>query len=182
MRKHFFQKNQELKHDFSITNSPLKFYPQETDWTCSLACIRTIFSSLITDVPSENYLISNFNLKPGPHYSKEIKNTHILDDFDVIYGFDHSDYNFDNILELLKKNYFVMLESMYNYAHWFVLIGYFPNINNEIEKSKLLIYDPYYDDIRLLNTDEFITMWIDGNHEKTNVEHDFIAIKNKTKR
>lgn len=87
--------------------------------------------------------------------------------------------SFDMVLDLMKQGYYIMLECMYNYAHWLVLLGYYPLDNSTLEKSSLLVYDPYYNNVRLLNADEFIAMWIDGNYGNTMVEKDFIAIRKK---
>ena len=77
----------------------------------------------------------------------------------------------------MEQGYFVMLESMINYAHWTVLLGYYPLCGNDLEKAKLLMYDPYYDEVRLVNADEFISMWRDGSYETTRIDRDFIAVK-----
>ena len=67
-----------------------------------------------------------------------------------------------------------MAECMYNYAHWVVVLGYFAVRNAEdTEEHRILIYDPYYDQVRLVIADEFLTMWCDpAGHEK-----EFVAIR-----
>ena len=117
-------------------------------------------------------------MKPGPYYSKDIKSMGMVAKYDVLYGCDNKNINMDNILEYITNGYFIMLECLYNYAHWIVLLGFYPLADN-IEKSKLLIYDPYYNEVRLLNADEFINMWIDGNYLENKIEKDFIAIRRK---
>ena len=176
-RKLFFSEERVLNHDNICAKVPAKMYPQETDWTCSIACIRTMLSGILNEVPSEEEFITQYNLKPGPHYSKDIKQLGILQAYDVLYGCDNHDVSFDDILDYVESGYSVMLECMYNYAHWFVLLGYYPIVGENIEKSKILVYDPYYNEVRLLNADEFITMWIDGNYEHSRIEKDFIAFK-----
>ena len=58
-----------------------------------------------------------------------------------------------------------------------VLLGYYVvKDTKNLEEHKILFYDPYYD-LKLLNADEFIGMWIDGNYENTKVKNDFIALK-----
>lgn len=176
-RKHFFPKQPELRHQTVISNPPRQLFHQQTDWTCSIACIRSLLSGVSEQVPGEQELIERFGLKPGPHYSKDIKRIGILDGYNAVYGCDQTDADFDTILDYLENGYYVMVESMYNYAHWYVLLGYYPIAGADIEKSTLLIYDPYYHNTRLLNTDEFICMWIDGNFAASGVEKDFIAIQ-----
>ena len=177
IRKHEFFEVVILKHQTIVANVPSNMYPQERDWTCVIACIRTMLSGFLKTVPTEEYLIEKHNLKPGPHYSTNIKNYHMLDEYDVLYGCDYENSNFDMILDYMEQGYFVMLESMINYAHWMVLLGYYPICGNDLEKAKLLMYDPYYDEVRLVNTSEFISMWRDGNYENTRIDRDFIAIK-----
>lgn len=162
----------------SVGNIPPKLFKQERDWTCSIACIRTLLSGIIKDVESEEFFIDNYKLIPGPHFSKDIKRLHILDKFNVVYGCDEENFDFVNLLNLLNENYFIMVESMINYSHWLVFLGYFSIKDKEnIEQHKILLYDPYYDSVRLENADEFIGMWIDGEYLNTNVKKDFIAIK-----
>ena len=89
----------------------------------------------------------------------------------------------DEILNLLENGYYIMLESMVNYSHWMVLLGYYVvKDTKNLEEHKILFYDPYYDDLKLLNADEFIGMWIDGNYENTKVKNDFIVIFSRNSR
>ena len=60
----------------------------------------------------------------------------------------------------MEDGYYVMVESMYNYAHWMVLLGYYPLEQANVEKSRLLVYDPWFDQVRLLIADEFLPMWV----------------------
>lgn len=176
-RKFEFYEPIKLLHDKVVANAPKRLYPQETDWTCSLACIRTMLSGFIENVPDEDFYVEKYKMEPGPYYSKDIKKIGILDEYDVVYGCDEKDKTFDKVLDYVEDGYFVMLESMYNYMHWYVLLGYYPLKNGDIEESRMLVYDPYYDKIKLLNVDEFIAMWIDGDFEHTKVKEDFIAVK-----
>ena len=38
----------------SVSNTPPRLFRQERDWTCSVACIRTLLSRRNAVVPSEN--------------------------------------------------------------------------------------------------------------------------------
>ena len=172
MKKNF------LNHKTIVARNPKKLFPQETDWTCSIACIRTILSSFIEQVPSEHDFIKLYDMKPGPHYSKDIKEKRILNNkCKTIYGCDIKHKNFDLILDYMESGYCIMLESLYNYSHWMVLLAYYPLNNSNIEKSELLMYDPYYDKIRIICVDEFISMWCDGDYLNNGIIKDFIAIK-----
>lgn len=55
----------------SVSNTPPRLFRQERDWTCSVACIRTLLSGRTAEVPSENEFIEKFGLVPGPHYTDE---------------------------------------------------------------------------------------------------------------
>ena len=180
MRKEvYFKKRVTEEHD-SVSMTPPALYRQEADWTCAIACVRTILSGVTEEIPAEDAIAGRYQLVPGPQYSKDIKKWDFLNEFDVKYGCDYDSMEFDRIIRMMKDGYFVMLESMVNYAHWMVLLGYYTLQSTEdIEKYQLLFYDPYYDRIRLMNADEFINMWFDGDHGKSGVVNDFVAIKKK---
>ncbi len=176
----YFEPNKIEKTE-SLSQVPPFLFPQERDWTCSLACIRTMLSGVMKDVPKEEVLVQQYKMDMGPYYSKDLKKLGILDDIlskeKVIYGCDQEDIELPDILTLMENGYYVMLESMVNYAHWMVLLGYFVTAGEENpEKCRLLFYDPYYNQVKLLNYDEFMGMWIDGNFAQTGVTKDFIAI------
>jgi hypothetical protein len=175
MRKQVLFKTPSLKCNHVVSSSLKQLYPQETDWTCSIACIRTILSANDVKI-SENEYIQTYRMSPQPYYSKDIKNLHILDEYKTVYGCDNPCIPFDDILNYMQNGYCVMVECLYNYAHWLVLLGYYPCSNGNIEQGRLLAYDPYYNEVRLLNVDEFLAMWIDGDYEHTRVKQDFIAI------
>lgn len=166
----------------SLSQVPPFLYPQERDWTCSIACIRTLLSGVMKNVPEEETLVEKYRLNPGPHYSKDIKEKGILQDIlkpeKIIFGCDQKNAQFSDILNYMEEGYYIMLESMVNYSHWMVLLGYYVTVDEaNPEKCRLLFYDPYYNEVKLLNYDEFIGMWIDGNYKVSNVEKDFIAIR-----
>ena len=172
----YFKHENVIKFSDSINLEIRKLYKQERDWTCSLACIRTLLSSRGKKVYAEDYYIDKYKMKPGPYFSKDIKKIGMLKDFDVKYGCDDKNATFDTVLNLMRDGYAVMLESMYNYSHWMVLLGYY-RLGKNIENNLIACFEPYYNNIRLINVDEFIGMWVDGNYKKSNVEKDFIAIK-----
>lgn len=183
MIREFFGENENVEKSDIAIMIPKNLYFQERDWTCVIACLRSITSS-IKDIGSEDYIIDTYSLKPKPRYSKDIKKLNILESFDVLYGCDYNykkncGYNF--LYELLKNNYFIMVESMINYDHWLVLCGYFPNSSNDISKQNILLYDPYFNELKIYRVEEFGAMWISGEHIKNNVIRDFIAIKYKQK-
>lgn len=178
MRKWVLFEPEDVKCREVVHGNAGKLYRQEQDWTCSIACIRTLLSGFLPHVDSEEFFLEMYRMKPGPYYSKDIKRLGVLTWYDTVYGCDVKGKNFDLVLRLMQQGYGVMLESMYNYAHWMVLMGFFPA--EDFERAKLLMYDPYYDEVRLLNADEFLGMWMDGDHEKNGVEKDFIAVRSRT--
>lgn len=160
----------------TVANFPSRFYKQERDWTCAIACLRTMLSGFLENIPSENYYLDKYNMLPGPYYSKDIKELGLLSDYNAIFSCDMKtdDIDIGIIGKLLGYGYFVMVESLYNYAHWYVVIGYCAVKDEaDLEKHRMLIYDPFYDEVKLLNVHEFTTMWCDSDgHEK-----EFIAVK-----
>ena len=174
--KEYFKATNKVLFNSSSSAKVKRLYKQERDWTCSLACIRTILSGVGKKVYKEDYYIKKFKMKPGPYYSKDIKRIGLLEEYDVKFGCDYKNTTFDTVLDLMEVGYGIMLESMLNYSHWMVLIGYY-KLSNNIEENVIACYEPYYNKIRLMNVDEFIGMWIDGNYAKTKVEKDFIAIR-----
>lgn len=177
MRKQeYFQQKNEINFHRSTAFKPFLLYKQERDWTCSIAYIRTITASLYTIRFTEDWYIHQYHLKPGPYYSKDILKLGILDKYDCVYGCLSDDTSFDDVCALVDDGYGVMLESMFNGGHWFVFLGYY-RVSDNIEESSLLVYDPYYNNVRLLNADEFVSMWCDGDFRKSGVVKDFIAIK-----
>ena len=161
----------------SVSNTPPRLYRQERDWTCSIACIRTLLSGRVTEVASENEFIEKFELVPGPHYVDEMIEKQMLAPARVVKtnrNFAKEKIGLPLLARLLVEKYYVMAECMYNYAHWVVVLGYFAVRNAEdTEEHRILIYDPYYDQVRLVIADEFLTMWCDpAGHEK-----EFVAIR-----
>lgn len=161
----------------SYSSTPPVLYPQERDWTCSVACIRTILSALDKKVPSENEFIDRFGLVKGPHYTEEIcKKQMFGSDKKVVSSLDYDtgDINLKLLNNLLKQKYFVMAECLYNYAHWVVIVGYFAVKGaRSREEHTIAFFEPYYNEIRLVRADEFETMWCDAEGHC----REFIAVK-----
>lgn len=177
-RKHELFPENNVKINISVSNCPPVFHRQERDWTCAFACIRTIMSCSQQRWLSEDDIIKKYRLSPKPYFSSDIKKLGILNDVKATYGCDKLDIDFSQIINYLNSGYFIMLGSLINYSHWMVLIGcYTFDDKRSSEDIKLLFYDPYYNDIRIILLDEFIGMWIDGDYANNNVEKDFIAIK-----
>ena len=161
----------------SVSNTPPRLFRQERDWTCSVACIRTLLSGRTAEVPSENEFIEKFGLVPGPHYTDEFLAKGMLSPARIVKthkNFRPEEIGLPLLAKLLAEKYYIMAECMYNYAHWVVVLGYFAVRDPEdTEEHRILLYDPYYDQVRLVIADEFLTMWCDPDgHVK-----EFVAIR-----
>lgn len=144
---------------------------QHRDWTCSVACLRTI---LCTNM-SEDYMIDMLGLQPGPHYSKDMKQTvNIFGHYQFDFGCDcdgDTQTRFAKLLTMLGIGWSVMIETIHNGGHWLILLGYYP-VGTTIADCNLLLWDPYLGETRLENAEEVISMWSDGNSV-----NDYIAVK-----
>lgn len=179
MIREFFSEDEYVEQNETAIMVPKKLYFQERDWTCVIACIRSITSS-IRYIGTEMDIINDYSLYPKPRYSKDIKELHILDSFDTLYGCDfNKNYGIKYLYDLLKDNYYIAVESMINYDHWLVLCGYFPNSSNNISQQSVLLYDPYFNELRIYRAEEFCSMWLSGEHLNNNIKFDFIAVKHK---
>lgn len=174
----YFKANDLEKEYTTCGRFPKMLYKQHRDWTCSIACIRTLISDLISDVPDEDYFVNKYKLKPSPYYTKDIREIGMLESYcnEIIYSadLDQEKISLHSLQQLLRENYFIMAECLYNVAHWIVIMGYCAVRNaRDTEEHRLFVYDPYYDLVRLLIADEFDSMWHDADgHVK-----EFIAIK-----
>ena len=160
----------------NISMFPKYLYRQERDWTCSIAVLRSITSS-IKDIGSEDDIIEKYDFKMGPNYSKDIKDKGILssEDFDVLYGCDFKDLDISDLWYLFERGYYIACEWMINYDHWTVILGFVKF--DDVEDSMMVYYCPYYDEIRMIRAMEFDSMWCSGEFLKNSVKGDFIAVK-----
>ncbi len=165
-------------HTFqTVANTPPRLFAQERDWTCAVACIRTLVSGLTPHVMSEDDYIKEYNLIKGPHYVPELLAKGMLTparEIKTDTDYAKEDLNLKLLCRLLQEKYFIMAESLLNYDHWVVILGYYATRDKEdTEEHSVLIFDPYYDKVRLMIAEEFETMWCspEGNYRA------FVAIK-----
>lgn len=160
----------------NVWNVPKTFYRQERDWTCSIAMLRSITSSFV-NLGSEAEIIKKYSFVPGPHYSEEIREKGILLDNGIAacYGCDNKDLDISDIISLLGKGFYVGMDSMINYDHWVVLLGY--SKLGDYDDDIITYYCPYFNEIRTVHFSEFTEMWMSGNYAKNNIVHDFIAVE-----
>lgn len=168
------------KLEENIWNVPKHFYRQERDWTCSIAVLRTILSS-IYNIGTEDEILKKYNFQPGPHYSAEIQEKGIIDSrkVKVYYGcyYKNSPKDMSEIIELLKNGFFVAMETMINFDHWVVLLGY--SHLGDFDDDMITYYCPYFSEVRTVHFSEFVEMWKSGNYAENDVVNDFIAVKNR---
>lgn len=177
MQREYFGEIMNTPIDNIITdNRAIILHKQHKDWTCSIACLRTILGTSL----SEDWFIDRFHMQPGPYYSKDLKAAaDTFNEFKFAFGCDDDCKDafskFTKLLTMLESDWSIMIETMYNYGHWLVLLGYYPNGKN-LSDCNILLWDPYLNKIRLENAEEVISMWIDGDHKAMN---DYIAVKRK---
>lgn len=158
---------------------PAMFYKQERDWTCALACLRSLCSG-IYPLDSEDRLIERYGFQPGPIYSKDIKAAEMLDEviLNVKYGCDEElpeRLDPSDVWHLLYDGYFVMVNWMQSFDHWTVVLGYFPE--QDPEKSQILYWCPYFNELRMVRAGDFEVMWHGGQQSGYIGPGDYIAIK-----
>lgn len=163
--------------DSSVSVVPPKLYPQMRDWTCALACLRSITSGIV-DIGDDETLVKKFNLRPGPMYSEDIKRLGVLDcysnDIDIIYGFERSDFDIEGLWNLLRDGYRIMVEWMYSFDHWTILLGYFA-VDEDADRHMMLMYDPYCGELFTIRAGHFEVMWKSAAEDGP--VGDFIAIR-----
>ena len=159
----------------SCSMVPPQLCRQERSWTCSVAAVRTILSAFSNKVLKEAEFIKKYDLVKGPHYTEEIISKKMFGTKKVLSCFDFAKHDISlNLLNgLLKEKYYIMAECMYNCAHWVVILAYLTTGGKDnLKEHKILFYDPYYDEVRLVRADEFYEMWRDINGHS----HEFIAV------
>lgn len=177
-KNEFFAASEEVYGiPLSTSLATIKYtFPQERDWTCSIACFRTLLSTYSNTLFSEQYFVDKLNRKPGPMCSDDFKSEALLNDLGiadkVVFGCDRpiTEKLCEKLTELLKTHN-VMVACTLNGGHWLAILGYVALGN--IEHDKIIFYDPYYDDVRTFRADEFFAMW---ESSYNGCPHDYIAI------
>ena len=150
-------------------------FPQERDWTCGLACFRTLLSATYDPVISEDTLIKYLQRKPGPVSSEDFigyKHLFETDTYKLQLGAEKPiENNLCGELTTLLKTHNVMVACTLNGGHWLVILGYLDL--GTIEEDKIIFYDPYYNDVRTFRADEFLSMWVSTDGD---LDHDYIAV------
>jgi hypothetical protein len=172
----YFAERKNLREYTSVARVPSSLFRQERDWTCSVACVRTLLSGVGERVPSENAFIKKYHLVAGDHFVEEIIEKQMFPQYLKIKtyaDFPQEELNLELLCKLLNENYFIMAETIINGDHWVVVLGYYAvRDKKNPEEHQILIYDPYYDAVRLVIADEFETMWCSPKGKS----REFIAI------
>ncbi|MBQ6583394.1 MAG: hypothetical protein IJH77_06185, partial [Mogibacterium sp.] len=120
----YFPRNDNAFPQQSVANVPPALFRQERDWSCSVACLRTILAAAGASC-TEEQLIGQLSMTPGPHYSKDLKKLGLPEGVEAIWGCDEPDITVRKLFDYMASGYYIMAETLYNYAHWYVLLGYY---------------------------------------------------------
>lgn len=149
-------------------------FPQERDWTCSIACLRSIVSGKENNF-TEDTAVDYYDIYVGPQTSLDIKRWLPYNYKNFRFGCDspiEEDSALSQLVQLMRTHN-VMIECTLNYEHWIVLLGYVHLWS--AQDSVFVIYDPYYNQVRTMMAEELISMWCyittDGP------ERDYVACK-----
>ena len=184
--------NFDIKHEYfipaqekyEITRNvgviPPVLYNQVLDWTCAIACLRSITSGLV-DLGTDEEIVTKYGIKPGPLYSRDIKKLGILDssELDIVYGCDKStdEVSLSYLWNLLNQGYRVMTDWMYSYDHWTVVLSYLVS-EKDLCYHTITCYDPYCGETFNIRAGHFIVMWQSGEYS-SGITRDFIAVRYK---
>ena len=118
-------------------------YYQEWDWTCAIACLRSICSS-IKALRTEDEIIEKYKLMPKPRYSQDIK-TWDIKEYHARYGWDEYE-NINNVgflYRLMKEEWYVSIEGLIMTTGWFCA-----------DIFRIILYDPYYNESKQLRAEK----------------------------
>ncbi len=153
---------------------PPVLYGQDLDWTCALACLRSICSGIL-EFPSDADVVRRFGLRPGPIYSGWVKSSGILSvtGVEAAYGCDFPDAGIPDLWRYLRDGWRVMVNWMYSFDHWTVLMAYMA-LGDDPDYHDMLHWDPYCGEQLHVKEGHFSVMWKSGG---TPNEHDFVAVR-----
>lgn len=112
----------------------MKYFQQETNYTCGVACLRMIISHFSDFTPSEEELISilETNDKIGTHPHK-LKEWALANNYSILAG---ENATLETINSITKEGWVVLLMVSVDVPHWVV---YLSNNGNH-----LFLNDPWY--------------------------------------
>lgn len=143
-----------LKYDMphAVSEIPKNLYVQERDWTCAIACFRSIVDS---DIAEPNFIQQN-SIMRGPHYTTEMKTKEWPHpNFEVKYAEgDVSDLDPSVVWQHLYEHWRVMLETDLNGGHWMIVLALVPTQNS----WDAVVWDPYYGRARVFDLPELLCM------------------------
>lgn len=188
VRDYFGEVGEKLSEGMVLDINKIIPYKQEHDWTCSVACLRTIART----IKSEQEIVEELGMERGAYYSdffyEKFKKGDWASKYDMVFGcndtlctvegtseWSKAKAKFTYLCILLRIGYSVMVESTYNVSHWMVLLGYLPK-GTDFSDCEVLLWDPYLGKYRVENLEEFITMWYNGGNVN-GVKGDYIAVR-----
>lgn len=157
----------------TIMSNVQSVYKQDRDWTCSIACLRTI-ASHTAYLPEEYDILQRYKINKGPQSSHSIRDW-MKDDERFRYGCVDTipeDYKLTYLTDLMKTHN-VMIECMLNYEHWVVILGYVYLGSDEL--AQFIVYDPYYNNVRVIIAEELVSMWY--GVEDYPIHRDYVACR-----
>ena len=151
-------------HEFINENAQLDIdgYPQQTDYSCGDAAIRSIIKYFGLDVPSEKQIIKvagtskKFGTLPGQMVDALKKyNIHAVT----------KTSNVNELMEIIKeKTPAALLLTYQKEAHWMLLVA--------VADNSIKLFDPYRNKNIFLTKEELKNMW----RAKTNGEEHFQTV------
>lgn len=149
-------------------------YSQERDWTCGIACLRTLLNATHrkSTPMSENEMVvreQEYNKTPGPRTAKDLKD--LAEMFKLCkYILTKRDFSIDDIT-LYFKDYLIAVESKLHGGRWFVVTSIIVGSRTDC----IQLYDPYYDMMLSFSLNQFYALWEDDKLLKGYRE--FIAVR-----
>ena len=159
----------------SVVNTPVEFYKQERDWTCSIAVVRSAISCYNNKI-TEDEILAQENLKMGGQKIDNMKNWKILKEAGegILTQQEKKVEGIKGLYDLLLDNYVVICETTYNWWHFVLAYGYLTTHNKDkIDEQMVLFYDPYYDEHLLMRAELFEQMWFNQDNKKF---YEYLAI------
>ena len=152
----------------------VNYYPQERDWTCGLACLRTLLNATYRKKTplSEEELVARDKERgavPGPRTASDLKN--LLKAFQLDeYLFTPEDFEIKDIYDCFTAH-LIAVESRLHGGHWLVIMS----ISKGKGSDYIELYDPYYDKILSFTLSQFYALWMDDKLLSNSRE--FIAVR-----
>lgn len=173
IKSEYFKNEKQWCPKYTQLASVPHLYPQERDWTCSVACLRSIVSGEY-DI-SEDSIVDSCPIEMGPQTSKAVRHWMPYATSRFLFGAYQPLPEKDTLRALveLMKTHTVMIECMINYEHWVVLLGF--TYLGSLENSMFILYDPYLNTVRTVMAEELLNEWFYVTTDGP--DHDYVAFE-----